>query len=137
MTRFWDKVEKTDNCWLWKASGRGQGYGSFKYEGKVYDAHRFVWFLTYSKWPEEWILHKCNNKKCVNPKHLYDGTPKENYADMRLAGNVYQQPKIYPSVRARKKAAFKRWYERIKNEPDRGRYNQWRSTQRTNKQSVV
>jgi hypothetical protein len=41
MKRFLDKIEKTDSCWLWTASLRGKtGYGAFKLEGKVIDAHR-------------------------------------------------------------------------------------------------
>ena len=81
MKRFWDKVEKTEVCWNWKAGGRGKGYGAIKYKGKKYDAHRFVWFLTYKKWPKQWILHKCDNPKCVRPDHLFEGTPRDNWVD--------------------------------------------------------
>lgn len=89
MKRFWNKVEKTESCWLWKASLRQAGYGAFKYLGKVYDAHRFVWMLVYHKMPTQWILHKCNNRRCVNPEHLYDGSAKDNYWDMRKSGSAY------------------------------------------------
>lgn len=83
MQRFWDKVEKTDTCWNWVAANRGKtGYGCFKFKGKVYDSHRFVWFLTYGVFSTEWILHHCDNRKCVRPEHLYEGTPKENVRDM-------------------------------------------------------
>jgi len=85
MRRFWEKVDKTENFWNWTAGTRN-GYGSFKYEGKVYDSHRFVWFLTTGSFPINLMLHKCNNKICVNPDHLYDGAYKDNVRDSILAG---------------------------------------------------
>lgn len=88
MKRFWDKVDKTGTCWNWTAGIRSKntGYGAIKYKGVVYDAHRFVWFLTYGVFPTQWILHGCNNRLCVNPSHLREGTPKENYEDMLKDG---------------------------------------------------
>lgn len=130
MQRFLRHVNKTESCWLWTASSRGAGYGAFKYEGKVYDAHRFAWFLETGQWPTYWVLHRCNNKSCVRFSHLYEGTPRENYADMQRAGNAYQPLKTYSSRQEQKRASFRRWYEKIKNEPNRERYNKWRATQR-------
>jgi len=49
---------------------------------------------------------------------------------MRLAGREPKRNKIYNSKKERKAAGFKRWYERIKNEPGRIRYNKWRQTQK-------
>lgn len=130
MKIFWDKVNKTDTCWNWTASGRGQGYGVFRYEGKLYDSHRFSWYLKHNCWPEKWILHTCNNRKCVNPDHLYEGTPKQNYADMRNSGREQKRNKKYGSYIEMRRAGWKRWYERVKNEPGRKRYNRWRKTQK-------
>jgi hypothetical protein len=89
MKRFWDKVEKTENCWFWTAGGRGKGYGAIKVNGKLYDAHRVVWFLTYGKWPQKFVLHRCNNRSCVNPDHLYEGTQKENVRDSIVSGTLF------------------------------------------------
>lgn len=88
MKRFWDKVEKTDTCWNWTAGSRGNGYGCFKFEGKTIDAHRFVWFLTHGRWSEQWILHSCDNRKCVNPKHLFEGSPRDNFEDAVKKGRA-------------------------------------------------
>lgn len=83
MERFWNKVIKTSGCWYWIGGLRGRtGYGSIKYSGLVYDVHRFVWFLTYGIFPKSCVLHNCDNRRCVNPKHLRIGTRKDNHVDM-------------------------------------------------------
>ena len=88
MQRFWEKVEKTENCWNWIAADRGTGYGCFKYKGKVIDAHRMVWFLTYGYFPKELVCHKCDNRKCVRPDHLFKGTHRDNLLDAVKKGRI-------------------------------------------------
>ena len=84
--RFWDKVEKTPSgCWEWKASCRS-GYGAFKFMGKVRSAHRVAFFLKHGHFPQGLACHRCNNKKCVNPDHIYDGTYKSNFEDAVRCG---------------------------------------------------
>ena len=93
--RFWSKVIKTDNnedCWNWNAAvSESTGYGKFRYKNKAYDAHRFVYQMLYGEINNSKLLvcHKCNNRLCVNPNHLYLGTAKDNVHDMIRAGNMF------------------------------------------------
>lgn len=88
--RFWTKVQKTDSCWLWK-HGTRNGYGAFRIRErdrwKQEGAHRVAWMLANGAVPKGFsILHRCDTPRCVNPAHLFVGTPKENTRDMLAKG---------------------------------------------------
>jgi len=79
--KFWQKVDKQENdCWEWQASLRA-GYGAFKVNGKVESAHRVAYVIENGEQPENLVLHECDNRKCVNPNHLYSGTYSDNLQD--------------------------------------------------------
>lgn len=81
-TRFWEKVEKTDSCWLWigyiKPSGHGQIQRGRRGEGAV-NAHIAAYELLVGPLPEGKVLHHlCGVKRCVNPDHLVPVTRAEH-----------------------------------------------------------
>lgn len=84
--RFWEKVEKSDGCWLYKGQVVRHGYGSFSVGGhksrKVY-AHRFAYEESNGPLaPGKCVLHKCDTPLCVRPDHLFEGTKRDNTLDM-------------------------------------------------------
>lgn len=86
--RFWSKVNvgKKNECWEWVGAIDTPGYGAFKFDGKKYNSHRIAWYLTHSDFPNELVLHKCDNRLCCNPKHLFLGTYLDNAQDMVSKG---------------------------------------------------
>ena len=86
--RFWQKVDRSGECWLWTASCYQRGYGQFSPAHKVRaKAHRFSWELTNGKIPNGmYVLHTCDVRACVNPEHLFLGTHEDNMKDMRIKG---------------------------------------------------
>ena len=79
--RFWSKVDKSGDCWVWTAAPDTAGYGQFRFEGKNVKAHRVSFFFEHGYWPKI-TRHTCDNPPCVNPAHLLDGSYKDNTADM-------------------------------------------------------
>ena len=76
--RFWQKVDKTDTCWLWTAA-KAQGYGRFYCGGRLHAAHRWSYELLIGPIPEGLHLdHLCRNPASVNPAHLEPVTQREN-----------------------------------------------------------
>lgn len=87
LKKFWSKVNKTNDCWLWIGCLKDGRYGSFYFRKKGERAHRVAWILTYGDIPEELcVLHKCDNTLCVNPEHLFLGTQLDNIKDRDSKG---------------------------------------------------
>lgn len=96
--RFWEKVEKQKRvtsphvstpCWMWKSSTKGDR-GSLWVNGKSQSAPRISYMIRYGKFnPRLGVLHKCDTPMCVNPSHLFLGTPKDNAVDRSKKGRTY------------------------------------------------
>lgn len=91
LERFWSKVDKSGECWLWTASKSGpNGYGQlgdwrFRCQGIPIRAHILSWSIANNRWPNdgEVVRHSCDVKACVRPDHLLIGTHADNMRDAR------------------------------------------------------
>lgn len=92
LARFWLKVNKTSDCWLWTASAnRGYGQFMFRLDGRqrLVKAHRFSYELHHGVIPNGMsVLHACDTPRCLNPAHLFAGTQAENLDDARAKGRL-------------------------------------------------
>jgi hypothetical protein len=94
--RFFEKVNKTDTCWLWTGSNNGVGYGEIRINNKKVYAHRWSYEHFKGKIPEGMhIDHLCRTPSCVNPDHLEIVTPKENVRRGDVPGHHPERKKEY------------------------------------------
>lgn len=88
--RFYEKLEiVTDSgCWIWTGATDPKGYGRFMTtNGRAVLAHRFSWEVTNGEITDGlYVLHRCDVPPCVNPAHLFLGSPADNTADMMKKG---------------------------------------------------
>lgn len=90
--RFWSKVDKQGECWLWKGRTNRHGYGVFDMPGKEGPptlAHRVASILADGPIGEGiYVLHHCDTPGCVRPAHLYRGSQTDNMRDMHTRGRA-------------------------------------------------
>lgn len=93
---FWSKVCKTDTCWLWRGSLNNDGYGRYKMK----QVHRISYEELIEKIPAGMIiLHNCDTRNCVNPKHLKVGTKHDNMMDASRKGRLlhFNRDRFFPT----------------------------------------
>ena len=87
---FWARVKKSRECWEWQGACNSTGYGNVSWHGRIYTAHRVAAWLsglvTSPSAPlkareKNHVLHKCDNRKCCNPKHFFLGNFTDNMKD--------------------------------------------------------
>lgn len=90
--RFWARVDRSggpDACWPYQGNTQKGGYGRFAQEL----THRMAYTYTHGTIPDGlWVLHRCDNRPCCNPQHLYVGTIQDNNADRVNRGRTAKNP---------------------------------------------
>lgn len=76
--RFWQKVDKSGECWEWLGAKVSNGYGSFRHDGRHTYAHRYAAKLAGMGVEVGLVDHTCHHRSCVNPAHLRVVTSKQN-----------------------------------------------------------
>lgn len=88
--RFWLRVKKSKSCWEWQGRVGKLGYARIRRtdRSRVF-VHRLSYEMHHGPVPEGLlVLHTCDNRRCVNPKHLYVGTHQDNTDDMFRRGRA-------------------------------------------------
>lgn len=92
--RFWSKIkfDTPDKCWEWQSALTKDGYAHYhakRLNNKNVDvrSHRYLFILIFGELQKDTcVLHQCDNRKCVNPNHLFSGTNKDNVDDRMKKG---------------------------------------------------
>ena len=94
-TRFWSKVDKSSDCWVWTAATSADGYGLISRPGHSTGyllSHRYSAMLHFGMFDSRLkVCHSCDNTRCVRPSHLFLGTHADNMRDMGRKGRSHFQ----------------------------------------------
>lgn len=92
--RFWKRVKRGPMCWEWTGHCGQYGYGRLSVNGEVIPAHRYSWEIHNGNIPKDrdgktlFVCHRCDNRKCVRPDHLFIGTSLDNTKDRDAKGRT-------------------------------------------------
>jgi hypothetical protein len=112
MARFMTYVERrvSDGCWLWMGVENSNGYGRFTHKDDHHLAHRFGYELFFGSIPDGMnVCHRCDNRKCVNPEHLWLGSQSDNLNDAVAKGRMHR-----PDTRADRNGNTSLTWEKVR-----------------------
>ncbi len=94
--RLFGRCKIVENCWLYLGSAGNSGYGKLRIgHTKDYSAHRLSFMIFNGEIPDNLcVLHKCDNRRCVNPEHLWIGTKRDNTLDMVIKGRQFSPARL-------------------------------------------
>ena len=101
--RFWKRIDRSkgeNECWEWQAGKDKDGYGKISLCAQDWRCHRVSFALAHGYLPILNVLHTCDNPPCCNPKHLLEGTARDNQRDKvqkrRQARGERHRSRLYP-----------------------------------------
>lgn len=104
--RFLGKVDRSGGesaCWPWTGGTYSNGYGLLHVAPKTILAHRYAFTVANGPIPPKMLVcHRCDNRKCCNPSHLFLGTHAENMADCVKKGRISKGSKHSDILRRRR-----------------------------------
>jgi hypothetical protein len=100
LRNFWKNVDSNGgisrtcdssfgNCWIWKGCRNDGGYGRLTVDYKEFPATHIAFYLATGDLPQGEVMHACDNPSCVNPRHLIDGTARDNAYDRKMKGKGF------------------------------------------------
>ena len=92
VARFWSRVDRSGDCWLWLGNKYTNGYGRLCVGGIERSVHRLSWEFANGPIPADlFVCHHCDVPACVRPDHLFLGTARDNAIDMVAKGRHWVQ----------------------------------------------